>query len=857
MNSYPVTKEERRGPFTKRRPAGCAGRWLPAVGGLLCFGWLANVTAGSITDELVAHLTFDSILTDSTGRGNHGSAVGSPGFVTGLIGSGALSFSNASSGASFNYVTLGLRPDLSFGATNDFTICLWARLNSWTRDPALVSNKNWVSGTNTGYVLATDTDGRFQWNYKEANPNTRKDYDGPAGTFTPGGGWRHLAVSFDRGGNALTYVNGGLVDTRSLGNAPTTVDSGLPTNIGQDGTGTYTDGGTVSGSGAIDDLGIWRRVLSAAEIGRIYEAGLGGTNLSEVADPPNTNCISHWVFAATNISGQTVRDFIGTRDGTIVGPKTIYQSNGVEALWLDGNTYVQLAANFVGLPLPTRDLSVEAWVALNAGTTWGGILGVIQDNGSAEEGWLLGYNNSQFNFAVSSAGADDGNGLLTYLNADTGYTLQRWHHVVGTYDGTHQRIYVNGRLAGVSSVQSGDLNYPASAPYDIGAYHDDNEFFLMNGWIKEVKLYRVALTSNEVAASFQAGSNILSQPLEPPPVAVCSNAIPRTNSPFGDKRVLIIGIDGARVDSLIAASTPQLDSLATNGASSYAAQCSVGQATVSGPGWSTLLTGVWASKHNVTDNSFANPNYLNYPHLFARIRQTQPLAYLSSIVHWSPINSYILTNENFKLSGLSDEQVARQAACHLLEAGPDVLFLHFDDMDAAGHAGGYHPGNLDYLSAFSVLDGRIGTLLQAVITRTTQLGERWLVCVVSDHGGTAGGSHGGLSPEELTVPFFLTGGDAIRGTITPAPLNVDLVPTVLAYLGIEINPAWNLDGRVVGIRTALRITKEDGRLVLWWPGQGTLQEAEDLAGNWTDSPGNSNPRTNNLPTGTKFYRLKY
>lgn len=828
-----------------------------AVLGALCLVACPVARAGSITNDLVVHLTFDQVLTDASARANHGTAVGTPGFGVGLIGSGALSFSSASNGSSFNYVTLGVRPDLSFGAATDFTITLWARMTTWTRDPAFISNKNWLSGANTGYVIATDADGRFQWNFKEVDPNTRKDYDGPGGKFTPGGGWHHLAVSFDRGGNALTYLDGALVDTRSLGTSPTSVDSGLPTNIGQDGTGTYTDDGNASGSGFIDDVGIWRRVLSASEISRIRMAGLGGTNLASVPDLVNTNLIGHWVFAATNITGQTVRDLAGTRDGTIIGTKALYQTNGVEALWFDGSTYVQLAAGITGASLPTRDLSVEAWVGLNAGTAWGGILGVLQDNGSAETGWALGYDNSRFNFALSSIGADDGNGLLTYLNADANYSLQRWHHVVGTYDGASQKIYVDGRLAGTSMVQSNNINYSASAPYDIGAYHDDNEFFPLNGWVKEVKLYSAALGASEVAANFQTSSNIIGIPLTPPAVPACSDPVARTNSPFGDKRVLVIGIDGARVDSLIAADTPNLDRLATNGAASFAAQCSLGQPTVSGPGWSTLLTGVWASKHSVSNNNFTSPNYVNYPHVFARIRQAQPQAYLSSIVHWSPINTYILTNENFKLTGLSDAQVATQAACHLLSAGPDVLFLHFDDMDGAGHSGGYDPANLNYLAAFNLLDGRIGTVLQAVCAREAELGERWLVCVVSDHGGTSGGSHGGLSPEELTVPFFLHGGDAIPGTIAPAPLNVHLVPTVLAYLGIEVNPAWNLDGQVVGIRTALRLDPDASGLVLRWEGQGTLQESGSLTGPWDTLPDAVSPRTNSPPTGTKFYRLKY
>ncbi len=129
--------------------------------------------------------------------------------------------------------------------------------------------------------------------------------------------------------------------------------------------------------------------------------------------------------------------------------------------------------------------------------------------------------------------------------------------------------------------------------------------------------------------------------------------------------------------------------------------------------------------------------------------------------------------------------------------------------------------------------------------------------MVSDHGGTSGGSHGGFSPEELTLPFIVSGGDAIKGTITPAPVNVNLVPIILTYLGIEIAPAWNLDGKVVGIRTALTISLEGGGVVARWQGSGVLQEATEPNGNWIDVVGSFSPHTNNLQSGTQFFRLKY
>ncbi len=50
------------------------------------------------------------------------------------------------------------------------------------------------------------------------------------------------------------------------------------TNIFQDGTGAYTDGGSGANwdNAFIDDLGIWRRAITADEVTTIYEMGMMG-----------------------------------------------------------------------------------------------------------------------------------------------------------------------------------------------------------------------------------------------------------------------------------------------------------------------------------------------------------------------------------------------------------------------------------------------------------------------------------------------------------------------------------------------------------------------------------------------------
>jgi hypothetical protein len=247
-----------------------------------------------VMQGLVAHLTFDTDLTDSSGRGNHAVAVGAPNLVPGFIGAGSLN--PFTQNGIHNYATLGTGSDFSFSKYTDFSIAFWARLpaggwngNSAHSDPAFISNKDWSDGNNDGWVVATGRDGRLQWNYTEGGNQTRKDYDGPAGAFgNPV--WHHVAVTFQRTGNAITYFDGVPVSTNSIGPGGKTIDAGLPTNIGNDGTGHYPVSygfwtnvfANPTNGLAMDDVGIWRRVLPAEEICAIYNVGLAGQNLATV-----------------------------------------------------------------------------------------------------------------------------------------------------------------------------------------------------------------------------------------------------------------------------------------------------------------------------------------------------------------------------------------------------------------------------------------------------------------------------------------------------------------------------------------------------------------------------------------------
>ena len=79
-------------------------------------------------------------------------------------------------------------------------------------------------------------------------------------------------------------------------------------------------------------------------------------------------------------------------------------------------------------------------------------------------------------------------------------SLRRWHHVAMTYDGHDLRAYLDGKP--VASTAINRKRTPGSTPLAIGRRQDGYSYFA--GAIDEVRLYKQALSDDEVRARFEA-----------------------------------------------------------------------------------------------------------------------------------------------------------------------------------------------------------------------------------------------------------------------------------------------------------------------------------------------------------------
>ncbi len=288
------------------------------------------------------------------------------------------------------------------------------------------------------------------------------------------------------------------------------------------------------------------------------------------------------------------------------------------------------------------------------------------------------------------------------------------------------------------------------------------------------------------------------------------------------RKVLILGIDGVRADALQLAKTPNLDSLTANGTYTYNAWC-LG-ITVSGPSWSTIMTGVWYQKHGVTDNSYVGSKYSQYPYFPTLAKQVKPNLNCVQITEWNPMSDLVYNdgwNKKIKTGDDGNNYLTAQIAKPYLRdsADLDVLFVYLDKCDITGHNSGFSPTNPAYIRAIESCDSSVGEMMKDLYSRPNYANEDWLVLVITDHGGIAKG-HGGNTDDERRI-WWIGAGNSVKkqqifapdpgsyrkpsgvdaNLLKLSPVQADIAVTALHHLlydaGInpENQPQWNLDGK--------------------------------------------------------------
>lgn len=219
--------------------------------------------------------------------------------------------------------------------------------------------------------------------------------------------------------------------------------------------------------------------------------------------------VEHWRLTASSVSqGAFVSSCKGRALTFSTAPEFVGEGEFQALLLRPGADYLVVDAAATPADLPTKSISLEAWVSIDEAPDWGGILSCVEDNGAEESGWLLGTKGRHFAFGLASEKGRN----LTYLLSETSFEAGRWYHVVGTYDGKQQAIYVNGELEAKSVEQAGKIHYSSTHEFVVGAYKDRNERHSVVGALHELRLYDRSITPRDVRQQYKRTSGRLPAP---------------------------------------------------------------------------------------------------------------------------------------------------------------------------------------------------------------------------------------------------------------------------------------------------------------------------------------------------------
>lgn len=248
--------------------------------------------------------------------------------------------------------------------------------------------------------------------------------------------------------------------------------------------------------------------------------------------------------------------------------------------------------------------------------------------------------------------------------------------------------------------------------------------------------------------------------------------------------MLIISYDGMRPDAIPLAPMPILMDLAAKGAYSYTSAETIDYPATS-PSHASMLSGMCMDKTGVIyDKYFAYMGYSKGVDIFdlahAAGLKTVMIVGKSKLRQMAEPETTDVFEVRYGEPAISKEAVVQ------INAGFDLMFVHFAGPDLRGHKYGWMSG--EYFKVMRQGDEALGLILDAL--KANNLIDSTLIIITADHGGH-NKSHIGTTIEDFRIPWIASGPGVIPTELTFMISTTDTAATAAYALGLPLQPDWD------------------------------------------------------------------
>jgi hypothetical protein len=259
-------------------------------------------------------------------------------------------------------------------------------------------------------------------------------------------------------------------------------------------------------------------------------------------------------------------------------------------------------------------------------------------------------------------------------------------------------------------------------------------------------------------------------------------------------RLIVIGVDGLSVDGVVTANTPRLHELIGRSAWTLAARGVM--PTLSSPNWASMIDGAGPEQHGITSNGILRrmveiqPVCRDaegmFPTIFEVLRAQQPASRIAIFHDWAGFAALVEKHAPDVMEHQHGAaRTAETAARYWKQNHPELMFVHLDNVDHAGHADGW--ATPAYYRAVEDADRYIGGILDML--RDESALDSTFVLISSDHGGKGHG-HGRNSLAEIQIPWILSGPEIRQGELEAPVYTFDTAATIAWIFGLDAPECW-------------------------------------------------------------------